>query len=100
MISDDLFLIKFRAADFSGKKDYWTIMNKMGMIKSIPKLIKPYLTWCTFSNGESSLTEFGVVMSFKAGKTDVLSFWTDATIDDKRIISVEFNRSGEVSRVK
>ena len=26
--------------------------------------------------------------------------YTDATIDDKRIMSVEFNRNGEVSRAK
>lgn len=32
MMSDDKFLIKFRATEFSGKKDYWTIINKMGMI--------------------------------------------------------------------
>lgn len=63
-------------------------------------LIKPFLTWSTFSNGSSSLTEHGTIMSFKAGRKSVISFWTDATIDDKRIISVEFNRGGEVSRVK
>lgn len=100
MISDDNFLVKFRASEFSGKKDYWTIIDKLGMIQSIPKLIKPFLTWNSFSNGASRLTEHGCVLSFKGGKKGVLSLYTDSKIDDKRIISVEFNRGGEVSRAK
>jgi len=32
IISDDLFLLKFRSSEYSGKDDYWTIMNRLGQI--------------------------------------------------------------------
>ena len=30
MISDDLYLIKFKAADLSGIQDYWSVLDKYG----------------------------------------------------------------------
>ena len=30
MISDDLFLVKFRATETTGIQDYWTMIDKYG----------------------------------------------------------------------
>jgi len=53
-ISDDLYLIKMKSKQLSGAKDYWTIMDKFGQIKPLPKQCKEeVLIWSTKAAGIS-----------------------------------------------
>jgi len=37
LISDELFLIKFKSSDLSGIQDYWTVIDKFGQIRQLPE---------------------------------------------------------------
>ena len=51
MISDSLFLLKFRASDKTGIQDYWSLIDKFGMIKHLPTKSENHLIWSNFSSG-------------------------------------------------
>jgi hypothetical protein len=53
LISDDLHLLKFRASDLSGIQDYWTVIDKYGQIRQLPRKAEEHLIWSNFSAGQS-----------------------------------------------
>ena len=44
-IADDLYLVKFRSSDFSGTWDYWSVIDKFGQIRRIPRAAREQLVW-------------------------------------------------------
>ena len=73
LISDDLFLIKFRASDLSSIQDYWTVIDKHGQIRHLPKRTKDLLIWSNFSAGISSQKRSGCTMILCGGQKRILS---------------------------
>ena len=66
-IADDLYLIKFRGSIYSGIKDYWTIIDKYGQIKKIPKACLQQLCWSSFSAGNARNIDSGALLVLKGG---------------------------------
>ena len=98
-IGDDLYLIKFRSSVFSGIQDYWTIIDKFGQIRRIPRACSEWLTWSTFAAGATRNIDSGALLMLKGGQKKVLSIATNVAYDEQKVSMIEFNRNGEAMQV-
>ena len=78
IVSDNKFLIKFRSSLYSGRDDYWTMVDRFGQIKPLPTGLENILKWSAFSAGASRMISTGSLMMLKRGEKKVLSLTTDA----------------------
>ena len=100
MLSDDLYLLKFRASDNTGQQDYFTVIDKFGQIKHLPKKTEKHLVWSNFSTGQSRLKKSGTTLILRGGQKRILSLDADSTYEEHAITAMEFNRNGEVMSIK
>jgi len=100
LISDDLHLMKFRASDLSGIQDYWTVIDKYGQIRQLPRKSEQHLIWSNFSSGQSRQKRSGCSLVLKGGQKRILSLESDLAYEEHEVTAIEFNRIGEVSQIK
>lgn len=77
MISNHLFLLRFRGSKMDGTSDYWTLVNNFGQILPLPDKTKEHLVWSNFLAGESRMTRFGAVVVLRGGQKSIISIKSD-----------------------
>ena len=88
MISDNIFLLRFRGSDPGGVLDYWSMINDFGQILPIPEKAKKYLVWSNFATGLSKMTEFLTNVVLCGGHERVISFGAEMAKVEKHIIKI------------
>ena len=83
MISDNLFLVRFRGSDLSQSADYWTVISSNGQICPIPEKAKKHLIWSNFAAGDSRLSRFDTCLVLRGGHERVISFGSDVAYKEK-----------------
>ena len=96
MISDNLFLVRFRGSDLSQVADYWTVISSHGQVQPIPEKAKKHLIWSNFSAGDSRISRFDTNVVLYGGHERVISFGSDVAFKEKHITKIQFTRQGEV----
>ena len=83
MISDNLFLVRFRGSDLSQVADYWTVISNYGQVVPIPEKAKKHLIWSNFSAGDSRISRFDTNVVLYGGHERVISFGSDVCFKEK-----------------
>ena len=99
MISDDLYLVRFRGSDLAGVEDYWSVVDNFGQIKPLPEKTQQHLTWSNRAKGQSNAMQSGMVLVLCGGEKRVVSLASDLAYEERQITKIRFDRKGEVAYV-